>query len=63
MFHRITYEDWTSIVPIIGFVLTFSVFLVIVVRAILMKKKKRDHMANLPLENEHSSPDHGSKET
>ncbi|MBC2594793.1 cbb3-type cytochrome c oxidase subunit 3 [Ruficoccus amylovorans] len=62
MFHRITYESWTTIVPIIGFILTFGVFIAIVIRAILMKKKKRDHLANLPLENENTSPDHGKED-
>ncbi len=61
MFKRITYEEWTSIVPIIGFLLTFGVFLIIVVRAMFMKKKKRDHLANLPLEGEQPLSDHGQE--
>ncbi|MEM8550033.1 MAG: hypothetical protein AAGF10_04520 [Verrucomicrobiota bacterium] len=58
MFHRITYEDWTSVVPIVAFVLTFGTFLAITIKAILMKKAKREHLANLPLEPEQPSPDH-----
>ena len=50
MFKRIIYEDWTTIVPIISFWLTFGVFLAIVVRAMLLKKNTVHHMENLPLE-------------
>ena len=50
MFKRIIYDDWTSIVPLISFWLTFGVFLAIVIRAILLKKSTVQHMENLPLE-------------
>ncbi|MDQ8193493.1 hypothetical protein SH580_08065 [Coraliomargarita algicola] len=50
MFKRIIYDDWTSIVPLISFWLTFGVFLAIVVRALLLKKTTVHHMENLPLE-------------
>lgn len=49
MFKRIIYDDWTSIVPLISFWLTFGVFLVIVVRAMILKKTTVHHMENLPL--------------
>jgi len=61
MFKRITYDEWTTIVPIIGFVLTFGAFLIIVVRALFMKKKKRDHLANLPLEGDKPLSDNGKE--
>ena len=58
MFKRIIYDDWTSIVPLISFWLTFSVFLAITIRALFMKKATVAHMENLPLEdgeNDHSN--------
>jgi len=63
MFKRIIYDDWASYVPLISFWFTFSVFLIITVRAILMKKDKIKHMGNLPLEeddNSHTSKKHSS---
>ncbi|TVP79304.1 MAG: hypothetical protein EA353_06495 [Puniceicoccaceae bacterium] len=52
MFKRIIYEDWASYVPIISFWFTFSVFLAISLRAILMKKDRVMHMGHLPLEDD-----------
>tara|TARA_R110002111_G_scaffold62967_1_gene104152 strand:+ start:131 stop:316 length:186 start_codon:yes stop_codon:yes gene_type:complete len=50
MFKRIIYDDWASIIPIISFCLTFGVFLVIVARALLLRKSTVHHMENLPLD-------------
>ena len=50
MFHRVTYEQWTTIVPLIAFFLTFAVFVYIVWKAVNMEKGKRDQMASLPLD-------------
>lgn len=50
MFKRIIYDDWTSIVPLISFWLTFGVFLAIVLRAMFLKKSTIHHMENLPLD-------------
>ena len=55
MFHRIIYDHWTAVVPIVGFLLTFAVFLAAVIRALLMKREQCDEMASLPLENRSSS--------
>lgn len=52
MFKRILHEDWTTIVPIIAFGITFTFFVVMVIRAARMKKSKRDHLAALPLEDD-----------
>ena len=49
MFHRIIYDHWTEAVPILGFLLTFAVFLTALVRALLMKKEECETMAVLPL--------------
>ncbi|MEM9081422.1 MAG: hypothetical protein AAGC74_12100 [Verrucomicrobiota bacterium] len=50
MFKRIIYDHWTEIIPLIGFFATFTVFLVATIRALLMKKPQRTHLANLPLD-------------
>lgn len=50
MFKRIIYDDWTHIVPLISFWLTFGVFLVIVCRAVFLKKTTVRHLENLPLD-------------
>jgi hypothetical protein len=52
MFHRIIHDHWTSIVPIVAFALTFTVFMGVLVRTIMMKKEKLDHLASLPLQND-----------
>jgi hypothetical protein len=54
MWKRIDYADWVDIVPIIAFVLTFSVFVILVTRTILMKKPQVKQLASLPLEDDHS---------
>lgn len=52
MFKRILHEDWTSIVPIIAFIVTFTIFVVAIVRSIKMKKATSEHLASLPLQND-----------
>ncbi len=50
MFKRIVYENWHSIVPIVAFVLTFAVFLIASVRALLANKASVQRLAALPLD-------------
>jgi len=52
MFKRIIYENWTDGMPQIAFWLTFSVFLAITARALLIKKSHIEHMENLPFQDE-----------
>jgi len=52
MFKRIIYDNWTGIIPLISFWLTFGVFLAIIVRAIFLKKDVVHHLENLPLEDD-----------
>ena len=61
MFKRIFHEDWAGVVPIIAFVLTFTFFVVMIVRAVGMKKAKRDHLASLPLDDEKNPPEPSSQ--
>lgn len=52
MWNRIEYAEWTTVVPIIAFVLTFSVFVILVTRAMLMKKSRIAELARLPLDDQ-----------
>lgn len=54
MFKRILREDWTTVVPVIAFVVTFTFFVTMMVRAARMKKAQREHMASLPLDDDSS---------
>lgn len=56
MFHRVLHEQWTSIIPVISFVLIAGVFIVATIRALRMKQGERDHLSSLPLED--SNADH-----
>lgn len=53
MWNRIEYADWATIIPVIAFVLTFSVFVILVTRTLLMKKSQAVQLARLPLEDGH----------
>jgi len=55
MFKRILHDDWTSVVPIIAFVLTFTFFVVIIVRSMRMKKSERERLSSLPLDDDQPS--------
>ena len=55
MFKRIIYNDWTEVIPIISFWLTFGVFMAICIRALVLKKTKIDKMKNLPFEGDENS--------
>jgi hypothetical protein len=50
MFRRVILEDWTSVVPIVSFVIFFGVFIVATIRALRLAEKNRDHLAALPLD-------------
>ncbi len=52
MFKRIFHEDWTAVVPIIAFLITFVFFLIITIRAVRMKKETRQHLSSLPLQDD-----------
>lgn len=56
MFRRVFYENWHAMVPVTAFVLTFGVFLVASVRAMLTRKEQADRMAWLPLAEEGLEP-------
>lgn len=56
MFKRIIYEDWVMIIVIISFVVVSCIFLIGSIRAFFMPKDKREHLANLPLEDDKPPP-------
>lgn len=56
MWNRIEWADWATLMPIIAFILTSGVFLVLVTRTIMMKKEDVARKARLPLEGE--APQH-----
>lgn len=56
MFQRVTFEEWQGIITIVAFFIFLLTFLFLAWRAIRMKREEREHLSNLPLETEESSP-------
>jgi archaellum biogenesis protein FlaJ (TadC family) len=52
MWKRIPIDDWQIALTLGVFALTFSVFLFVLIRSILMPDSKKKHMENIPFENE-----------
>lgn len=52
MFHRIVYEDWQLIFPVVALVVASCIFLAAGWRAARMKPVESDRLARLPLEGE-----------
>ncbi len=50
MFKRIIHEEWTNIVPMIAFAITFTVFAVTTIRALRIGPAERERLAKLPLQ-------------
>lgn len=50
MFQRVSHDQWTSVIPVLSFVLIFGVFVIATIRALRMKQGEREHLASLPLE-------------
>lgn len=50
MFRRVLYENWHNLVPVVAFFLTFAVFMVALIRALLMRKDIASAMSLLPLD-------------
>lgn len=49
MFQRISHEQWVHIVPVISFVITFTVFAVATICALRISRNDRKRLAALPL--------------
>jgi hypothetical protein len=52
MIHRIIYEDWQLIFPIIALLVASMVYVVAAWRTVAMKPTDADRLARLPLEKE-----------
>jgi predicted lysophospholipase L1 biosynthesis ABC-type transport system permease subunit len=52
MFHRIIYEDWQLIFPVVALAVASLVYLAAGWRAARMKPEQLERMARLPFENE-----------
>jgi hypothetical protein len=50
MYSRVLYESWHSVVPIVAFAVTFTVFTIALLRSLVMRKDKADAMAAKPLD-------------
>ncbi len=50
MYSRVTYDHWHSIVPIVAFAVTFTIFTIAFLRSLVMRKDKANAMAAKPLE-------------
>lgn len=50
MFKRIIYDEWTNIVPMIAFAVTFTIFVVTTIRALRIRPDERERLAKLPLQ-------------
>ncbi len=57
MFRRVTPEEWIHLTSILGFLLTFLVFIGAVIRAWRLRRDKADHLSRLPLESDQPAPD------
>lgn len=56
MYRRVLYENWHSIVPVVAFGVTFTIFSFAFIRALLMRKDKAGEMAAKPLDDGPSPP-------
>lgn len=61
MFHRLHWEAWHLVCPVIGFVLIFTVFILVVLRAAVSSRKEINHASSLPLEGEEKVSTHERK--
>lgn len=56
MFKELNFDDTASLAALIAFVITSGAFIAIVWRTLRMKRKKVEHLANLPLEEDPPKP-------
>lgn len=51
MFKRIFVEDWAQIIPMVSFFIFASVFILVTIRAMRLRKTDRERLAAMPLDN------------
>ena len=56
MFKRILVEDWALVIPVISFFIFASVFALVTIRALRLRKPERERLAAMPLESSTPSP-------
>lgn len=52
MFQQIQFSNWSSVIGLIAFLVSFAIFIAIIIGTIRCSKKKIQHMENLPLDDE-----------
>lgn len=52
MFKRVVLEEWQMVIPYICFALVSGVFLIIVIKAVRMKRSEIDRISSLPLKDD-----------
>lgn len=55
MLHQAEFANWSALVTVIAFAVSFSVFVIVVIGAIRCSKDKVKHLADMPLEEEKRS--------
>ena len=55
-FNSVVFEEWVPIVVIGSFAVVACIFLIGTIRALLLPKDKREHLANLPLDGDWPPP-------
>ena len=55
-FKRVVFEEWVLIIVICSFGVVAGIFLIGTIRALLLPKDKREHLAHLPLEGDPPPP-------
>ena len=55
-FKRVVFEEWVLIIVIGSFAVVACLFLIGTIRALLLPKDKREHLANLPLDGDSPPP-------
>ena len=55
MFHRLIFDDWVVIFPLIAFITAVSVYVSLTWRALRMRPTQINHFARLPFNDEPSS--------
>jgi hypothetical protein len=55
MFYQVEFANWSALVTVIAFAVSFCVFFTVIVGAIRCSDAKVRHLANMPLEKEKRS--------
>ena len=61
MFHRIIFENWVCVFPLVAFITAASIYATIFYRAIRMKTGQIEHFSQLPFAAEATVPSDESK--